>query len=131
MDIWGRPVVLCQQRVHDIVGLLLPRSEEEAIGNVLSVISLFFLCQDLLHNSVCTLVVPVFIGANEEFEKQIAAANQKCSVFFDMMKKDKEQALLLPPYEFEVCWAPFVSSTLMWSCVAVNHVPTPTTDFSC
>lgn len=66
----------------------------------------------------------MYIGADEEFEKQIAAANQKCSMFFDMMKKDKEQALLLPPYEFEVCCATFVSSTLVWSCVAASHVPT-------
>ncbi len=41
-------------------------------------------------------------GVSEDFEKQIAIANTKCSEFFRMMKHDKEQALLLPPYEFEV-----------------------------
>ena len=45
----------------------------------------------------------VIAGANEDVEKQLVAANQKCSDFFAMMKKDKEQALLLPPFEFEVC----------------------------
>lgn len=49
------------------------------------------------------LSVSLCAGANDELEKQIVAANQKCSDFFVMMKKDKEQALLLPPYEFEVC----------------------------
>ena len=72
-----------------------------------------FICQDLLQHLISTRVVSVYPGANDELEKQIATANQKCSMFFDMMKKDKEQALLLPPYEFEVCWAPFVSCALV------------------
>ncbi len=41
-------------------------------------------------------------GVNEDFEKQIAIANTKCSEIFRMMKHDKGQALLLPPHEFEV-----------------------------
>ena len=41
-------------------------------------------------------------GVSKDFEKQIAIANTRCSEFFRIMKHDKEQALLLPPYEFEV-----------------------------
>ena len=41
-------------------------------------------------------------GVNEDFEKHIAIANTHCSEFFRMMKHDKQQALLLPPYGFEV-----------------------------
>lgn len=41
-------------------------------------------------------------GVSKDFEKQIAIANTHCSEFFRIMKHDKEQALLLPPYEFEV-----------------------------
>ena len=41
-------------------------------------------------------------GANEDFEKQILVANSKCTEFFRLMRQDKEQALLMPPFEFEV-----------------------------
>lgn len=37
-----------------------------------------------------------------------------------MMKKDKEQALLLPPYEFEVCYLPVEFTTLAQTCVAAD-----------
>lgn len=66
------------------------------------------------------LSVLLYAGANDELEKQIAAANQKCSEFFVMMKKDKEQALLLPPYEFEVRRLSVVHSALPQSCVAAH-----------
>lgn len=42
-------------------------------------------------------------GANDEFEKQMVIANDKCSQFFTTMKSDKEKALTSPPFEFEVC----------------------------
>ena len=44
-------------------------------------------------------------GANDDLEKNIAIANTRCSEFFAMMKKDKEQALLSPPFVFEVSLA--------------------------
>ena len=50
------------------------------------------------------------IGANDEFEKQMVIANSKCSEFFVMMKKNKEQALLSPPFDFQVQFLAFAYS---------------------
>lgn len=56
-------------------------------------------------------------GANDELDKQMAVANVKCSEFFAMMK-EKEKALLEPPYEFEVRW---LCTTDAQPCAAVGH----------
>ena len=69
---------------------------------------------------MCIVSVSLHAGANDDLEKQIAFANQKCSDFFVMMKKDKEQALLLPPYEFEVCCLPVECTTLTQIRVAAD-----------
>ena len=42
-------------------------------------------------------------GANDDLEQQMVIANQKCTQFFVTMRKDREKALLSPPFEFEVC----------------------------
>lgn len=41
-------------------------------------------------------------GSDDVLEQNLALANEQCSAFFDLMKKNKEQALLSAPYEFQV-----------------------------
>lgn len=67
-------------------------------------------------------------GANDELDKHIAAANVKCTEFFAMMTKDKAQALLLPPYDFEVCWLSSMLTTFAFLCAPAGHGASASSD---